>query len=158
MSQLKYDSELRREDSLIQQSSHMQTAFSFMTAALFMVAPILIDNRGTISIYLFFAIFSSITACLLVSLVAASIAQRRVKVETFPSIFDIEKFVDDNWRQSLSEAQQLKQWVELVGKVQKNKEMINNKRVSCIRVSMAAFYVSIVLIVIWFIIGLIISF
>lgn len=41
ISTLKYESELRREDSLIQQFGHMQAAFSFMTAAIFMATPIM---------------------------------------------------------------------------------------------------------------------
>lgn len=91
---LKYEAELRREDSLIQQSSHMQTAFSFMSAALFMAAPILIDNRGNqLSLDYFFAALSSIVFCLLVSLITASLAQRRVLKRTFMSIPEIEDFV-----------------------------------------------------------------
>ena len=42
---LKYEDELRREDSLINQASQMQTAFSFTSAALFMVAAIAVEYR-----------------------------------------------------------------------------------------------------------------
>lgn len=158
LSQISYDSELRREDSLIQQSSHMQTAFSFMTAALFMAAPILIDNRDFLSLGFFFVAFSTIVLCLLISLVFASLAQRRRKTETFPSINVIENFVNENWECSLSEAQQLKQWVVLVGKVQKSKENINDMRVNQIRASMGFFFASIGFIVFWYFTGLSIIF
>ncbi len=151
LSQLKYESELRREDSLIQQSSHMQTAFAFMTAALFMAAPIIYEYRGKMPFGFLLLVFSSIVFFLIISLITASMAQRRVKVETFPSIKELEKFVDENWEQSLNESQQLKQWVELVGKVQKNKDEINARRVIFIRISMISFFISIGLVVFWFV-------
>lgn len=153
---LKYEAELRREDSLIQQSSHMQTAFSFMSAALFMAAPILIDNRGNqLSLNFFFAAFSSIVFFLLASLVAASLAQRRVLRRTFMSIPDIEAFVSSTYKQTLKRSAQLKQWVQVVGDVQVGLQKVNEKRVMLIRISMGSFLGSIGLIVFWYIVALI---
>ena len=153
---LKYEAELRREDSLIQQSSHMQTAFSFMSAALFMAAPILIDNRGNqLSLNFFFAAFSSIVFFLLASLVAASLAQRRVLRRTFMSIPDIEAFVSSTYTQTLKRSAQLKQWVQVVGDVQVGLQKVNEKRVMLIRISMGSFLGSIGLIVFWYIVALI---
>lgn len=153
---LKYEAELRREDSLIQQSSHMQTAFSFMSAALFMAAPILIDNRSNqLSLNFFFAAFSSIVFFLLASLVAASLAQRRVLRRTFMSIPDIEAFVSSTYKQTLKRSAQLKQWVQVVGDVQVGLQKVNEKRVMLIRISMGSFLGSICLIVFWYIVALI---
>lgn len=153
---LKYEAELRREDSLIQQSSHMQTAFSFMSAALFMAAPILIDNRDNqLSLNFFFAAFSSIVFFLLASLVAASLAQRRVLRPTFMSIPDIEAFVSSTYKQTLKRSAQLKQWVQVVGDVQVGLQKVNEKRVMLIRISMGSFLGSIGLIVFWYIVALI---
>lgn len=153
---LKYEAELRREDSLIQQSSHMQTAFSFMSAALFMAAPILIDNRGNqLSLNFFFPAFSSIVFFLLASLVAASLAQRRVLRRTFMSIPDIEAFVSSTYKQTLRRSAQLKQWVQVVGDVQVGLQKVNEKRVKLIRISMGSFLGSIGLIVFWYIVALI---
>lgn len=153
---LKYEAELRREDSLIQQSGHMQTAFSFMSAALFMAAPILIDNRGNqLSLNFFFAAFSSIVFFLLASLVAASLAQRRVLRRTFMSIPDIEAFVSSTYKQTLRRSAQLKQWVQVVGDVQVGLQKVNEKRVKLIRISMGSFLGSIGLIVFWYIVALI---
>ena len=153
---LKYEAELRREDSLIQQSSHMQTAFSFMSAALFMAAPILIDNRGNqLSLNFFFAAFSSIVFFLLASLVAASLAQRRVLRPTFMSIPDIEALVSSTYKQTLKRSAQLKQWVQVVGDVQVGLQKVNEKRVMLIRISMGSFLGSIGLIVFWYIVALI---
>lgn len=154
LSQLKYESELRREDSLIQQSSHMQTAFSFMTAAVFMALPIMIEYKGVLSLVFFLVAISSIVFFLLVSLVTASLAQRRVKKETLMNITELEKFVSDNWQQTLNESQQLKQWVAVVGKVQRSLSEINEKRVVKIRISMGSFFISIGLIVFWFIVAI----
>lgn len=155
LSKLKYESELRREDSLIQQSSHMQTAFSFMTAALFMAAPIIVDNRGEVlSLNFLLAAFSMIVACLLVSLVTASLAQRRFKKKSFMSIPDIEKFVSDTYQNTLKESEQLKQWVQVVGDVQTDLERLNDKRATLIRISMVSFWVSIGLIVIWYFVAI----
>lgn len=153
---LKYEAELRREDSLIQQSSHMQTAFSFMSAALFMAAPILIDNRGNqLSLDYFFAALSSIVFCLLVSLITASLAQRRVLKRTFMSIPEIEDFVSSTYKQTLKRSAQLKQWVQVVGDVQVSLQEVNEKRVKLIRISMGFFLGSICLIVFWYVVALI---
>ena len=153
LAKLKYESELRREDSLIQQSSHMQTAFSFMTAAVFMATSIMIDHRGEISETFFFVAVSTIIAALLASLVFASLAQRRVKNQTFMNIPEIEKFVSDTYEQTLSKAAQLKQWVQVVGDVQVDLDKTNNRRVLWIRISMGFFFSSIFLIAMWFVIG-----
>ena len=58
MAKVKYENEIRREESIIQQASQMQTAFSFITAALFMVAPIAIEYRGTVLSLSFFLVAS----------------------------------------------------------------------------------------------------
>lgn len=154
LSQLKYESELRREDSLIQQSSHMQTAFSFMTAAVFMAVSILIEHRGKLSLTFFFVSVSSIVLFLLVSLVSASLAQRRVKKHALMNIFDIENFVAENWQQTLQESQQLKQWVEVIGKVQQSLAEVNERRIVLIRISMGSFFVSIALILFWYVVAI----
>lgn len=156
LAQIKYENELRREDSIIQQSSNMQTAFAFMTAALFAAAAIIYQNKGTLSFEFLLAIFSSITLCLLLSLVFASLAQRRRKSQAIPDIMTIETFVDENWEQTLTEAQQAKQFVQLLGKVQKSVAENNDKRITLIRISMACFFGSIGMIVIWFILTFII--
>lgn len=154
LSQIKYESELRREDSLIQQSSHMQTAFSFTTAAIFMAVQIILDNRGVLSLEFFFVAISSIVLCLMISLVTASLAQRRVKKQALMSVFDIEEFVAENWQQTLKESQQLKQWVKVIGAVQKSLADINEKRVLLIRISMGSFFASIGLIIFWYIVAI----
>lgn len=154
MAQLKYESELRREDSLIKQSSQMQTVFSFMTAAIFMAVAVIIEYRGSLSLEFFLVALANIMLFLLISLVTASLAQRRRIHNTFPDIDELEKFISDNWESTLKESQQLKQWIDLVGKVQKDKANINNDRVKYIRISMWSFYASIISIAFWFIVGI----
>lgn len=152
LAEFKYDSEVRREDSLIQQSSNMQTAFSFSTAALFMIAPIVIEYRGNLSLIFFLVAFSSITASLLLSLAFASFAQKRYAHEAFPDIEEIEKEVSDNYQLLLTKAQQDKQWVSVIGKIQKSKSQNNNKRVTNIKWSMRFFSTALILSVFWFVV------
>ncbi len=154
LAQLKYDGELRREDSLIEQSSHMQTAFSFMTAAVFMALPIAIDHRGPLSLRFFFISVSIIVGLLLASLVTASIAQRRIKKKAPQNVSDIEKFVSDNWKDTLKESQQLKQWVGIVGEIQASTAKANDERVIFIRLSMGFFLASIAAIVVCYFVAL----
>lgn len=157
LSILKYDSELRREDSLIRQSSNMQTAFSFMTVALFMAAPIIYQYRGSLSFEFLLLAFSSILFCLLVSLLAASFAQTRIIYKTFPSVSEIQREVNENWKQCVEESQQLKQWVKLVAEVQTSKTRLNNRRVLLIRISMGSFFVAVGLIILWYVTAMIIT-
>lgn len=150
----KYDAEQRREDSLIQQSSHMQTAFSFMSAAVFMVTPVIIQYRGVLSLEFFLASISSVVFFLLISLITASIAQFRQKLEGLPDINVLENHINENCKVTLTTSQQLKQFVELFGKVQASKAKGNDRRVLLIRISMWSFIVSIIDIILWYIIAL----
>ena len=154
LAQLKYDGELRREDSLIQQSSHMQTAFSFLTAAVFMALPIAVEHKGPLSLSFFFISVSIIVGLLLASLVTASIAQRRIKKKAPQNVSDIEKFVSDNWKDTLKESQQLKQWVGIVGEIQESTAKANDERVIFIRLSMGFFLASIAAIVVCYFVAL----
>jgi hypothetical protein len=150
----KYEAELRREDSLIQQSSQMQTAFSFMSAAVFMVTPVIIQYRGVLSLEFFLMAISSVIFFLLISLVTASAAQFRKKHEGLPDINVLENHVNDNWETTLTTSQQLKQFVELFGKVQSSKARGNDSRVLLIRISMWSFMASILDIAVWYIIAI----
>lgn len=130
MANLKYESELKLEDSLIKQSSQMQTVFSFMSVAIFMAVIVIISNKGEIPLKFFLAAISCIMLFLLVSLITASLAQQRKKQNTFPDVYDLEKFVNDNWEDIMKESQRLKQWIDLVAKVQKEKAKFKKKKLS----------------------------
>ena len=156
ISKMKYDSELRREDSLVQQSSNMQTAFAFMTAALFMAAPVIIEYRGEkISLNFVFAAYSSIVFFLMISLIMASLAQRRELKKTFMNIPQIEEFVSNTYKNTLKKSEQLKQWVQVVGDVQVSLERINDKRVNYIRISQYSFFASLLLVILWYLAAII---
>ena len=129
---LKYDAEEKREQNLIQQSSQMQTAFSFMTAAVFAATAICIEYRGKLTLN-FFLIAVSVVAFLL----------------------DMKDTVvnDPEWEKLTIKYHQINQWIDLVGKVQKKKAKINDRRVKLIMASMICFYLSIGSIVISFFIG-----
>lgn len=155
---MKLESETRREDSLIQQSANMQTAFSFTTAALFMVAPIAVEYRGKMSLEFLLLAFSTITALMLVSLLFASMAQNRQLNITFPDIDVFTQQIEDAYVDYLTPAQRDKALAELIGKVQKSKDKINDKRVKRIKWSMRAFYAALALTVVWFFVALYIMF
>ena len=153
LSKLKYESEGKREQSLISQSSQMQTAFSFVSVAILMLLPICLENRGNISANFFIWATSSVLLLLFTSLGLASIAQWRWKAKTFMDISDIYKFFESEYEGAESEAQRLKQWVIMVGEVQKSTSDINEKRVKLIMASMICFYASLALMLIWVIAG-----
>ena len=156
LAKLKYESEMRREDSLINQASQMQTAFSFTSAALFMVAAIAVDYKEPWSYNFLILIFSTITIALIISLVLATVAQRRMEREDFSHIEDIKDFVLENYEESLTKAQRNIQWIDMVGKVEKDLSRVNNNKVILIRWSIIWFYIAIILSVIWFIWAMII--
>ena len=155
---LKLENETKREDSLIQHSANMQTAFSFITAALFMVAPIAAEYRGKMSLEFLLLAFSTITVLMLISLIFASMAQNRQLSTTFPDIDVFTQQIEDKYVDYLTTAQRDKALAELIGKVQKSKDEINDRRVKKIRWSMRAFYLAIALSAIWFFIAIYIMF
>lgn len=158
LSALKYDAEEKREQNLIQQSSQMQAVFSFVTAAIFMAVPICIEYRGdALSLDFFLFATSAIVLFLVVSLVLASLAQWRWKTETFPDVFEIKKSVVDSseWQKLTIEYYQIAQWVDIVGKVQKKKAELNDRRVRLIMASMICFYCSIFTLAFSFVIGIV---
>lgn len=85
----------------------------------------------------------------------ASLAQWRWKTEAFPDILDMKDTVvnDPEWEKLTIKYHQINQWIDLVGKVQKKKAKINDRRVKLIMASMICFYLSIGSIVISFFIG-----
>lgn len=153
---LKYESEEKREQNLIQQSSQMQTVFSFMTAAIFMAVPICIEFRASLSLEFFLASSSSVVSFLIVSLLLASIAQWRWKTTTFPDVNEIKDCIINNpdWEKLTIEYNQIDQWVNVIGKVQKQRATLNDRRVYLIMASMLCFYCSIFSVVISFVIGI----
>ena len=125
----RYENELRREDSIIRQASQMQTAFSFVTAAMFMVAPIVIEYSRKLSLTFFLIVFSSITIALLFSLLFATLAQNREISKNFEDVSTFIKYVENNENDFDTEKQRLKYIIDTYGDVQKDKAIINNKRV-----------------------------
>lgn len=151
---IKYESELRREDSIIQQSGNMQTAFSFTTAALFMIAPIAVEYRGVLSLYFFLAAFSSITFVLLISLFAATMAQKRKTQELFPDVEKQIKYIEDNEQYFSTEAQRQKYLAETYSNVQNSLTENNRERIKWVRRSMTSFYIALGISVFWFIVAM----
>lgn len=154
MAKIKYESELRREDSIIQQSGHMQTAFSFSTAALFMVAPIAVEYRGILSLTFLLVAFSTITFVLLFSLFAATMAQRRKAQDLFPDTSAQIKHIEDNEELFATEEQRNKYLAKSYADVQLSLTENNRNRVKWVQYSMQAFYIAIGLSVFWFVVAM----
>lgn len=153
---LKLDDETKRYESLIHQASNMQTAFAFSTAALFMIAPMAIENRGNMTLEYLLVVFSSITLFLMLSLLFASLAQSRGKLKSFADINTFEQFVEENYEDYLSKAQQGKAIVDQIGEVQLSASERNDKMASRIKKSMIFFYIAMGLSAGWFIVSLIV--
>ena len=151
LAQMKYECELRREDSLIQQGSHMQSAFSFITAALFMIAPVVVDNRGELSYKYLLAVFSSISLFLLISLIAATVSQSRKNQYILSNVEAQDKYIDSNFEKLSTETERLTYKLSIYERIESSLEANNQNRVEWIRVSMNTFYCSIGLSIIWFI-------
>lgn len=157
LSLMKYEAEEKREQNLIQQSSQMQTAFSFMTAAVFMALPICIEYRGVLSLKFFLVSTSIISVFLVASLILASIAQWRWKLESLPDISVIKDAIlnNEDWESLCIEHVQLAQFVDLISKVQEHKAHLNDRRVKLIMASMICFFLSVASIITAFAVAII---
>lgn len=153
LSNEKYHEEIRREESLIQQSNSMQTAFAFMSAAIMAAADIFVNIKPQISRRFLFVAFGSVLLALLVSLLMASFAQFRVKRHVMLNVEDIEKYINDNCELLGSKAQQDKQWVAMMIDIDKDVTAANDRRVKLVMISRYFFYLSIVFIIGWTLIG-----
>ena len=152
----KYSAEEKREANLVQQSSQMQTAFSFITAAVFMATPICLEYRGSLPLCFFLVSLSTITGCILVSLILASVAQWRWKTESFPDIDVLKESIigSAEWQKLTEEYNQLAQHIDLLAKVQREKSRLNDRRVKLIMGSMIFFWISIACVFISFVVAM----
>ena len=82
-------------------------------------------------------------------------AQRRLEREDFNHIEEIKSFVIENYEESLSKAQRNMQWIDMVGKVEKDLARTNDNKVVLIKWSMRWFYIALLLVLIWFIVAII---
>lgn len=149
-----YRNEERREDSLIQQAGHMQAVFSFVMAALFMITPLIIQNRGNLSMTFIFISLSTISSSLLFSLLFATIAQRRCKRQDFPKIAKIREYIENNYQDFATPESRNKYIVQMYEKIYDSFSKANDKRMFWIRGSMVSFYVALMFCIFWFIVAI----
>ena len=88
-------------------------------------------------------------------LVLATLAQKRYERQDFPHIEVLKEFVVENYEDSLSEAQRNIQWIDMVGKVEKDLSRVNDNKVVLIRWSMRWFYIALALMLIWFLVAIV---
>ena len=146
----KYGEEIRREDSIIRQSSNMQMAFSFIVAALFMAAPVIIQYRGKLSLEFCLLSFSTIVVVLLISLLFATIAQKRKAQVMVDYVENETKEILDNPKYFATEAQRLKYRTDYYAKIEKSLHDNNKSRIKYLQKSMLFFYISLGLCAFWF--------
>lgn len=155
----KYEEEKRRAESLISQASNMQTVFAVSSAALFMLLPVIISNKGTLSLNCIFIFVSCIVASLLLSLVWATKAQKRYDTLVLPK----EKEVEDGLKkqlndENLSAIEALRQLIlnniDNMNKAQEAWEQNNNERVSYIKKSTYAFFIAVGFCVVFYLVSL----
>ena len=151
---VRYEFELRREESLIQQAGRMQSVFSFLTAALFMGMPVMFQYRGELSFGFLVAAISSITLVLMISLFASVMAQNRGKLTVFPDGKTFIKYLEDNESFFDSEEQRNLYLAKTYAEVQGSITISNNKRVFWVTASMIFFYSALAISLIWFITGM----
>lgn len=152
ISKMNIDNEIRREDSLLAQASRMQTAFAFITAAIFAALPVCVDNRGALSYLFFYVWIAIIIFFMLASLVFASVAQWRFKTNAPGDIANIKETVlnDENWEEYINSSYRNAQIIELLIKLNDEKNTLNERRVKYIIISMGSFFLAILSICICF--------
>lgn len=140
----------------------MQTVFAVSSAALFMVLPILISYRGNLSLVFFFVMVSIITASLISSLLFATFAQWRFKIQVLPTENEVREgliqYIKQKKVKNTDNIQQtiIGNSIEQYGIAQQAREKSNNMRVRWIKYSMRSFYFSIFVCLVFFFMSIII--
>ena len=128
----------------------MQMAFSFIAAALFMAAPVITQYRGKLSLEFCLLSFSTIAIVLLLSLLFATISQKR-KAQVMVDYVEKEtKEIIDNPKYFTTEAQRLKYRTDYYAKIEKSLHDNNKSRIKYLQKSMLFFYISLGLCAFWF--------
>ncbi len=148
-----YEGEERRESSIIEQAGRMQSAFSFVIAALFMLAQIIATHTVLSAAFLISSLFT-VSITLLLSLLFATIAQRRKKGKCLPPINELTDYIIKNQKYFLTPAQRNRYLAETYGEMQQSLEKNNDKRIVYIRISMLMLYISLALCLFWFIVAI----
>lgn len=154
MAKIKYDSELRREDSIIQQAGHMQAVFSFVSIGVVTLIPVIISYKGSLSLNYLIFVFSTILIVLFFSLFAATMAQNRKGQDLFPDVEKQISYIHEHEEYFDSEINRLDYLSRSYSEMQASLTKNNRKRVLWIKISMNSFYASLVLCVFWFIISI----
>lgn len=142
------------EKAVIEQACRMQTAFSFITASLFMLLPVVFEHRGPLTENFIFISFSVITLFLILSLVAATCAQNRRKVEDFPNIDKLLLHFKDNYRLFETTEARQKYYIETISVIQESYHSRTEWRGKWLQWSMYLFYTSIISCLVVFVIAL----
>ena len=152
LAEIKYNSELRREESIVQQSGRMQSAVSIVIAAVFVIATILSQHTKIVSYKLSIVIISSIVVILLTSLVLASLAQARREQTTWSDIKKQKENIENHEEQLTDEKVRLKYVIDQYELYQNSLTANNRIRVKRIELSRKVFYIAIGMSLMWFVV------
>jgi len=133
-----FELEEKREQSLINQSIQMLTAFAVTSVALLMAIPVFIEC-ATISRDVFLFSACLIFILMLISMAPAMLSRWRFKYRT---MIDGKEFL--NHLKSQEKEQQWQydwQWIDQLSKIQRSKKKNNDIQVRLIKISMIAFFV-----------------
>ena len=154
LSKMVYQIEEKREESFTLQASRMQSAFSFVIAAIAMlISPIISDNNGSLPFVEIYAMFASIIALLLLSLLFATIAQRRRKRNLLIDPEKLEQEISSKWHSEFDgkavRAKTLgKMLLKMVPDYRKNNDRICN----WLLWSRVCFYFAMIVSIVWFVV------
>ena len=147
-----YENELQRERNIISQATRIQTAFSFVIISVITIIQILLQYWIDAPKKVIVVAASSIIISLVLSLVFATVAQWRKKRKDFPAVDSIKNEVLANETFFTSPEQKNYYLIETYNQMHKTLEKNNNWRNTYLKFSMSAFFVSLAICAVWFIV------
>lgn len=150
MAKIKYDYEIKREESVIQQSGRMQASFSFILASVFVVATILSQNTDIFPAKMSISAIGSITIIFIISFTLSTMAQTRKKQHIWADIKEQRGYIDVNQKPLMTEEAKNKFILNNYEKVQLSLTNNTRDRIRLISWSMRAFYFGLLTCLAWF--------
>lgn len=150
-----YNEEVKREESIKIQASNMQSAFSFVVAALAMIAPVVIDNRGILSLSYLLIVFSSIFLALATSLLFATLSLKLMKNNFFAPILEQKDYIEENYEALSKEDSRIDYIIKYYDELHKSRRTSIEERIKYLNLSRIFFIVSLGLGAFWFIVSII---
>lgn len=150
-----YNEEVKREESIKTQASNMQSAFSFVVAALAMIAPVVIDNRGTLSLTYLLIVFSTIFIALAISLLFATMSLKLIDNDFFTPISEQKDYISKNYKDLSSEINRMDYIINYYDRLHISRRASIEERIKYLNMSRMSFIISLGLGAFWFVVSII---